>query len=243
MCDKERGNILFLILLAIILFAALSYAVTNSIRGGGKDISPEVAKARATELVEYFSGIRSAITRLQLTNNCSVAQISLDYNNGASNCLTSELPATGYENSNSPTDCRCHVFHPKGGGVSHRAFDKFGARKNVGNVASSYINFPSRSSVPFIGTPLSELYALVMLSGISDGTGLAALCDEYNKIVGARSVNIAVVQGGLWGSPFYTGSFSDNASFPSSAFNNLPAACYLYTGGQTYFAYFVLLER
>lgn len=67
--DKEQsGNILFLILLAVVLFAALAYAVTSSMRGGGKDASSEKARAQASALIQYGVLIQSTVQRSMLVN-------------------------------------------------------------------------------------------------------------------------------------------------------------------------------
>ncbi len=64
---RERGNILFLILLAVILYAALSFAVTQSLRGGGADATSEKNELLASEMVLYATSIQTAINRLELT--------------------------------------------------------------------------------------------------------------------------------------------------------------------------------
>lgn len=78
---QERGNILFLILLAVILFAALSYAVTSSMRGGGKDASPEKARALASQLIQYGSLMENTVTRMRLAGD--VPEWGLDFDDGS----------------------------------------------------------------------------------------------------------------------------------------------------------------
>ncbi len=107
---KERGNILFLILLAVILFAALSYAVTSSMKGGGNNASEEKTKAMVASIFQYASLIENAVMRLRLVNGCSDTRISFE-NNVVVNPI--------YANPNSPSSGskKCWVFHPDGGNV------------------------------------------------------------------------------------------------------------------------------
>lgn len=65
--EGERGNALFLILIAVALFAALSYAVTQSGRGGGS-VSKETAVLDSAQLTQFPAAVRTAVTRLVLTN-------------------------------------------------------------------------------------------------------------------------------------------------------------------------------
>lgn len=75
---NQRGNVLFLILIAVALFAALSYAVTSSQRGGGKGISDEKVKTGAASIQQYVSLMRASVQRLMLSG-CTLE--NLDWRN------------------------------------------------------------------------------------------------------------------------------------------------------------------
>lgn len=102
--SQSGGNALFLILIAVALFAALAYAITQSGRGSGS-VSREQGLLSVAQMLQYASGIEQAVQRMRLVNNCSLAQISFENDTVA-----------GYENTLSPTDLSCHVFDPAGGG-------------------------------------------------------------------------------------------------------------------------------
>lgn len=132
--NSASGGVLFLILIAVALFAALSYAVTSSTRSGGGDASKETIALSASQIVQYVTSIENAIMRIKISNNCDDTQISFE------NPIVS-----GYTNSNAPADYRCHVFRPEGGNVSWQNPPQ-GA-----NDGSPWV-FSGGNGVPYVGT-------------------------------------------------------------------------------------------
>lgn len=110
---RAAGNALFLILIAVALFAALSYAITQSSRGGGGDAMREKELLLSSRIVQYGSAVQTAVNRLRLINDCGDTRISF------------ESPATGvqYRNPTAPFNKLCHVFDTAGGGVSFMKVD------------------------------------------------------------------------------------------------------------------------
>jgi hypothetical protein len=101
----QRGNVLFLILIAVALFAALFYAVTQSSRGGG-DADNELAQIAQAESDNCTSSVDATKLRLSLIGGCNEFQISY------------ELPNGSNSNPSAPSDKSCHVFSPGRGDAS-----------------------------------------------------------------------------------------------------------------------------
>ncbi|PJB70017.1 MAG: hypothetical protein CO093_09045 [Alphaproteobacteria bacterium CG_4_9_14_3_um_filter_47_13] len=104
---NKRGNVLFLILIAVALFAALSYAMTRSSRSGSGDAGKETLALQAAQITQYATGLENSIMRMRLSNGCSDTNIS----------FTNPFVAD-YEHPVPPAD-QCKVFHPQGGGWSY----------------------------------------------------------------------------------------------------------------------------
>lgn len=103
---SERGNVLFLILIAVALFAALSYAVTQSTRSGGGDASKETNLVNAAGITQYPASIKTAITRMIVSNSTDPNDLLFDTPSTFSSLTTDELKEQG-------------VFYPTGGGATY----------------------------------------------------------------------------------------------------------------------------
>jgi hypothetical protein len=101
----EHGNVLFLILIAVALFAGLSYVVTNSTRSGSGSISNETAKLDQAQSENCDVNIKVAETRLVASGRCTEAELNY------------VLPTGLNDNPNAPADGSCNIFGPKAGGA------------------------------------------------------------------------------------------------------------------------------
>ncbi|MCB9988514.1 MAG: hypothetical protein H6868_04160 [Rhodospirillales bacterium] len=102
----ESGNVLFLILIAVALFAALSYAVTQSTRTGGGSGDNETSLISSAQLTQYPAGLRTAVVRM-IIGGTDVQNIEFNVPSDFNNC-------TG-----APTSYNNCVFHPSGGGATY----------------------------------------------------------------------------------------------------------------------------
>lgn len=66
MRNAERGNVLFYILIAVGLLAALSYAVSSASRGNLSKLKEDKARLLASEIIEYGNTIASGVAQLRL---------------------------------------------------------------------------------------------------------------------------------------------------------------------------------
>ena len=153
---KENGNALFLILIAVALFAALSYAVTQSGRGGG-GIDRETAALSASQLVQYGALAETAINRMRIASGCANNEFSFE-----------RAPFDGtdaaYVNAaaNARGDFACHFYHPNGGAM---------------------IEFDASSAAGLsTGSPEVEFYGTALVLGSGTGTLDVAGRDDQTEI-------------------------------------------------------------
>jgi hypothetical protein len=107
---NNSGNVLFIILLGIALFAGLSAAVTQSGKSTGR-MSSEKDSIKASEIIDYATSIQGAVRQIMISNSCADTEISFE---------TPQL--TSYEHSPVTRD-QCKIYHSAGGKVSYRAPD------------------------------------------------------------------------------------------------------------------------
>lgn len=157
------------------LFAALSYAITQSSRGGGASIDREQMQIKAAQVLQAFGDMRTAIQRM-IAGGLSANQIRLHADNNPNPCTD--------------TDGTC-VFTPEGGG--------FDISPTFVNLLSS-VNVDGVPNAIMIQTNEADLSA--GLPSVN-GTGSAAtdaiieilnvkkdFCEAVNKILKVEGIPV-----------------------------------------------------
>lgn len=102
---SQNGNALIYVLIAIVLFAALSFSLSRQSRYGGGTGEIDAAKAEfhAAQMIAYASQVKSAIDQMIVTGSTID---DLDF----------ILPSDANFDTGSPVH---KVYHPAGGGITH----------------------------------------------------------------------------------------------------------------------------
>lgn len=158
---SERGNILFLILLAVVLFAALSYAVTSSLRGGGTDASSEKAEAVAATIMQIQVNTSVGLQRFMLMKGYTLDKVDM---------TKSGETFGGFGDMDACTTDACNLHHPDGGNVPAPTLPS-SAWMGSTPCCAAYLISPSNRlkpqylliSVKDVGTSLPEVVAYYSL--------------------------------------------------------------------------------
>lgn len=155
---SQKGSALFIILIAVALFGALSYAVANMMRdGSGADITKEKSGLYANEILDYGRAVREAVQSMRISNGCSDTDISFQ----------NIVVTTGYTNG---ANTACQVFNANGGGLNW-----ISPAEKV-NDGAEWV-FTGTNIADGVGTTAPDL--IMILPNITQ-----AICDEINDISG-----------------------------------------------------------
>ena len=210
-----RGNALFLILIAVALFAALSYAVTNSGRGGGS-VDRERAQILASQIVQYSGLIQAEVQRIRISGYDAS---EIDFGSDVFSRYSATPPQPWVDNPNCDSD-DFRVFQSNGGTVPDQVFNE--ATFIWGTTFSSNRPYPghpfvSRADIAGIGTTNDDLI-----------WGVPSLhkevCDAINTKIGLDDPQTYVIEDmTAWGE---LGTYNPNTgenywSFDATAVNQL----------------------
>lgn len=234
--DGQRGNVLFLILIAVVLFAALSYAVTQSSRTGGGDAGRETNLISSAAVTQYPAAIKTAIVRMVI-NGTSYEQLKFNAPSAFAALVSAGKTTQG-------------VFHPDGGAAVYQ----FASSDVMDSGAPGQWYFNPRFEVTNIGTSTTSSpdgnEFIAFLPGIK-----AAICDKLNEesngittVPTASSIAVATVKFD------YTDADADTipnenaqiigTSAGTTALAGQPAGCFKTSDATaTYVYYQVLAER
>lgn len=221
----------------MVLFAALTYAITQSNRGDAVSMSREVAESRAADIISYGNLLRDAVNKL-LLRGCDETQIN--YGNVY-------LPLT---NTSAPSDGRCNVFHPNGGGINARSLsDDYLNLPEIANTTGSPHNykgimgFNGCNRIQYLGTDTNGLASVDVLGIVTSIH--PEICKAINRRYNINPPNYTPITMHIYG------CWSSNPISTDGYFNTFMSdmvqkggGCYFVNQYGGYTGYFVpLMER
>ena len=160
----ESGNVMFFILIAIVLLAALSFAITQGGRDSSNNMSTERQRLLGTEIIDYGDVLQKSV---QILRSRGIAFTSLGF-------AAPGLPAAYGIAGAAPT---AEIFNDAGAGALYKRADD----QSFTGAAQDYI-FTARNEIAQVGTTCGGddcADLLVLLPGLA-----RAVCIDINRQLG-----------------------------------------------------------
>lgn len=144
----DCGNVLFVVLIAVALFAALTYAITSSSRFSENNTSQEDNRIIATQLIQYAANVESGLQHMKISKSCTYDKFDFD------------KPSSATFNTGNVS---CKVFHPSGGGIPFSFPDpKMKANTTTGFCATPNYNFTGVNEFKDVGENGRDDWAMTL---------------------------------------------------------------------------------
>lgn len=222
------GNALLIVLIGIILFAALMFALTRNRPSGA--LSAENATLYAQQITSYADKMAGAVQSVMLLNGCLGTQINF-----------ANTTVGGYTNASAPANKKCDIFDAKGGGMNFEApppeaLTTAGNYFFAGNVCVD--NMGTGPAATCSGDGLANEDLVMFLPFVS-----LEVCEAINRTL-ENTAAMLEDGNGFDNSTKFTGTYVDGFDLGATTYS---AACYKSTGGilgnNKYHFYYVLSPR
>ncbi len=136
---NQNGSVFFYILLAVVLFAALAFTISKSLRGTTSNaLTNRQAEIAASEIMDYSAQIARQVDRLRRNG---ISETDIDF---FSDKFLKHTPSPSQWNPNpNCADNECRIFHSAGGKMHETTFENF----------ANTLGLPFSSSHPKGGHP------------------------------------------------------------------------------------------
>ncbi|MCB1651154.1 MAG: hypothetical protein KDI46_03790 [Alphaproteobacteria bacterium] len=235
--QNQSGNALIIVLVAVILFAALSFTVARSMRSESTNkLSQRELQLAAGDIIAYAQQIERAIGRMR---RAGISENDISFENST---------IAGYANANC-TNSQCKIFDPDGGNISFHDADyfapsltnsfRFQANNRFATFGCETINDASCSDL-VIELVLNDNPALCL--AVNDLIGIQNPSDDAPRLKEWLSGGIFT---GTFGTPTADLVGGSNATNEAPQVNGKAGGCvFEFNGGQnTYHFYYILLAR
>ncbi len=215
---SETGNVLFYILIAVALIAALTFAVAQSSRGNVQQLSSERARLYATEIIEHANIMASAVSQIRLRGS-ALNELCFDHTSWG---------ASDYDHSPACTDDFNKIYHPDGAGItwSQAPSEAMDATFTPDNLWHFYGDNQIENVGTTCGINPANCSELIM---VVDELQLI-VCQQINGLLGVTDENTAPPIDTGFGEARYVGTFGYTATIgdeaASSALKGETAGCF-----------------